>query len=65
MLGLRFGLLGGFTESDIAVVWTSLSAQLPAQATPTHAKARTDSGMHESVQWHARTLRSPEVQRQL
>jgi hypothetical protein len=44
MLGLRFGLLGGFAESDIAVVWTSLSAQLPAQATPTHAKAPTDSG---------------------
>jgi hypothetical protein len=41
MLGLRFGLLGGCTESDIAVLWTSLSAQLPARATTAHARAST------------------------
>jgi hypothetical protein len=39
MLGLGFGLLGGCTESDIAVLWTSLSAQLPARTTTAHAKA--------------------------
>jgi hypothetical protein len=45
MLRLRFGLLGGCTESHIAVLlWTSLSAQVPARATPTHAKANTYCG---------------------
>jgi hypothetical protein len=41
MLVLRFGLLGGCTESDIAVLWTSLSVQLPARATTAHARAST------------------------
>jgi hypothetical protein len=44
MLGLRFGLLGGCTESDITVLWTSLSTQLPARATTTHAQASTNCG---------------------
>jgi hypothetical protein len=42
MLGSCFGLLGGCTESDFAVLWTSLSAQLPARATTTHAQASTN-----------------------
>jgi hypothetical protein len=32
MLGLRFGFLGGCTETDIAVLWEALSCQIPNPA---------------------------------
>jgi hypothetical protein len=32
MLGLRFGFLGGCTETDIAVLWAALSCQIPNPA---------------------------------